>query len=156
MRLLKDYGATTARRAALLPLAPPQLSEAVDRSPAVDDQPVADLALLQLLAWACACGVLGRGDAGLLWELVVAATDEATAAVPASLARGVSSTQAGIRVAAARGVTTRTVQRQRDRAVGRLRLAAGDFEIGDRWRVYPPGVPVLTGIGAPCWEGRNA
>ncbi len=154
--VLADYGATTARRAALVPLAPPELAEAVDRhGTVVTDQLVADLALLELLAWARARGVLERGNAALLWELVMAACDEETATVPSSLARGVGSKQS-VRVAATRGVSARTVRRQRDHAVAQLRLARADFEIGDGFGVHPEGVPVLTGIGRPTLpEGRN-
>jgi len=154
--VLADYGATTAGRAALVPLAPPELIEAVDRCGAdVSDQLVADLALLELLAWARARGVLERGHAALLWELVMAACDEETALVPSSLARGVGSKQS-VRVAAARGVTARTVSRQRAHAVAQLRLARADFEIGDGSHVHPQGVAVLTGIGRHIFpEGRN-
>lgn len=156
--VLKDYGATTARRAALVLLAPPDLTEALDRRCVdVAEHPVADLALLELLAWARARGVLELRDATLLWELVLAATeDETAAASPVGLARGVSSIRAGVSVAAARGVTTRTVHRQRDRAVDLLRSARDDCEISPASRVQPEGVRVLTGIGPTSLEGRNA
>ena len=139
-------------------LAPPDLAEALDRRCVdVAEHPVADLALLELLAWARARGVLELRDATLLWELVLAATeDETAAASPVGLARGVSSIRAGVSVAAARGVTTRTVHRQRDRAVDLLRSARDDCEISPASRVQPEGVRVLTGIGPTSLEGRNA
>ncbi len=155
--VLADYGATTARRAALVPLAPSDLVEAVEqRRTSVTGWPVADLALLQLLVWARARGVLESCDAILLWELVLAGDKPAAAMVPAGLARGVSSVQANLSVARARGVTCRTVERQRDRAVGLLRAVRDDFENSTGWGVEPEGVPVLTGIGRPTLpQGRN-
>ncbi len=59
---------------------------------------------------------------------MAAAVGTSTALVPSSLARGVGSKQC-VRVAAARGVTARTVSRHRDYAVAQLRLARADFEI---------------------------
>ena len=155
--VLADYGATTARRAALVPLAPSDLVEAVEQQCiSVTGPPVADLALLQLLIWARARGVLESCEAILLWELVLAGDAQSAAAGPAGLARGVSSVQANVSVAAARGVTCRTVERQRDRVVGLLRAVRDDFEICSGWGVEPEGVPVLTGVGRPTFpEGRN-
>ena len=155
--VLADYGATTARRAALVPLAPSDLVEAVEQQCiSVTGPPVADLALLQLLIWARARGVLESCEAILLWELVLAGDAQSAAAGPAGLARGVSSVQANVSVAAARGVTCRTVERQRDRVVGLLRAVRDDFEICSGWGVEPEGFPVLTGVGRPTFpEGRN-
>ena len=153
--VLADYGAATARRACLVPVAPPELTEALDQGPTpVTDVQVADLALLGLLAWARARGVLAREDAWLLWELVLATDDEPDPPL-AGLGRGVTSLRAGVRVATARGLTPRTVERRRDRAVARLRQVSEDFEIGDASPVYPEGVAVLTGIGPHHGEGRN-
>lgn len=153
--VLADYGAATARRSCLVPVAPPELTEAIDRGPTpVTDVQVADLALLGLLAWARARGVLAREDAWLLWELVLATDDEPDPPL-AGLGRGVTSLRAGVRVATARGLTPRTVERRRDRAVARLRQVSEDFEIGDASPVYPEGVAVLTGIGPHHGEGRN-
>ncbi len=153
--VLADYGAQTARRACLVPVAPPELTDAMDQGPEpVVDAQVADLALLGLLAWARARGVLAREDAWLLWELVLATDDEAEP-LAAGQGRGVTSLRAGVRVAAARGIAPRTVERRRDRAVARLRQVSEDFEIGDASPVYPEGVAVLTGIGPHHGEGRN-
>ncbi len=155
--VLADFGATTARRAALVPVAPPELTQALDRRCAggVVEPVVADLALLQLLGWARARGVLAEADAALLWELMLADCDAETGVVPAGQARGVGSKRAGAVVADARGVSARTVRRHRDRAVGRLRLARDDFEIGVAPGVHPEGVAVLTGTGPMFREGRN-
>ncbi len=155
--VLADYGATTARRATLVPVAPSDLVEAVEqRCISVTGWPVADLALLQLLIWARARGVLESRDAALLWELVLAGDEQAAAAVPAGLARGVSSVHANVSVAAARGVTCRTVERQRDRVVDLLRLVRDDFEISSGSGVEPEGVPMLTGIGPTSRKGTDA
>ena len=155
--VLADYGATTARRAALVPLAPSDLVEAVEGGCGrVVGPVVADLPLLRLLIWARGRGVLQAGDASLLWELVLAGDAPGAAAGPAGRARGVSSVQANVRVAAARGVSCRTVERQRDRVVGLLRAVRDDVEIGSGWGVEPEGVAVLTGVGRPTSpEGRN-
>lgn len=155
--VLADYGATTARRAALVPLAPSDLVEVVEqRCGAVAGAAVADLALQRLLIWARARGVLQACDASLLWELVLAGDPWAAAAGPAGRARGVTSVQANVSVAAARGVSCRTVERQRDRVVGLLRAVRDDVEIGAGWGVEPEGVAVLTGVGRPISpEGRT-
>ena len=152
--VLADYGAQTARRAGLVPVAPPVLTEALDQGPEpVVDETVGDLALLELLAWARARGVLACEDVWLLWELVLAAEEDP---LESRLARGVTSLRAGIRVAAAKGITPRTVERRRDRAVARLRLVSREFQIDDGSPVYPEGVAVLTGIAPHNVEGRNS
>lgn len=156
--VLAEYGATTARRTGLVPLAPPVCAEVLDRQCVSDGQQIgADVELLEVLTWARARGVLGRRDAALLWELVLVGAEMEMAGAPAARARGVSSIRAGMSVAAARGVTTRTVHRQRDRAVGLLRSARDDFETGSGARVQPERVPVLTGIGpTTSLTGGNA
>ena len=66
--VLADYGAATARRSCLVPVAPPELTEAIDQGPTpVTDVQVVDLDLLGLLAWARARGVLAREDAWMPW-----------------------------------------------------------------------------------------
>lgn len=155
--VLAEFGATTGRRPALVPVAPLELTEAVDRrgGEGGGGQVVADLALLRLLVWAQAGGLLGRGDAALLWELVLAGTDPQTAVAPAGGIRGVGSPET-VRVAAARGVSARTVRRERDRVVRRLRRVAGDFQIDADWAVHPRGVGVLTRVGPLAREDSNA
>ena len=151
--VLADYGAQTARRVGLVPVAPPVLTEALDQGPEpVVDETVGDLALLGLLAWARARGVLVGEDVWLLWDLVLAAEEDP---LESRLARGVTSLRAGIRVAAAAGITPRTVERRRDRAVARLRLVSREFQIDGGSPVYPEGVAVLTGIAPHNGEGRN-
>lgn len=144
--VLAEYGATTGRRPALVPVAPLELTEAVDRrgGEGGGGQVVADLVLLRLLVWAQAGGLLGRGDAALLWELVLAGTDPQTAVAPGGGIRGVGSPET-VRVAAARGVSARTVRRERARVVRRLRRVAGDFQIDADWAVHPRGLGCLPG-----------
>lgn len=154
--VLADYGASTPTRAPLVPLAPPELAAAVDRRAAalVDDK-APDVELVELLVWARARGVLAAADAALLWELVLLASDEHRASGTGWLARGVSSLQAGRAVAASRGVTARSVRRQRDRAVGALRLVSDDYEVGRPGDVHPDRVCVLTEVGALSREGTH-
>jgi hypothetical protein len=153
--VLAEYGATTARRAALVPLEPLALTEAADRrGDRGGEQVVADLALLHVLAWARAGGVLGAADVALLWDLVLAGTDPYTEVLSAAGIRGVGSPET-VRVAAARGTSARTVRRQRDRALRRLRVAGGDFDISGGWAVHPRPVAALTGTGPIAREGGN-
>ena len=71
--VLRDYGASTHRRAALVPI--PSPDDVDPRDHALErvtfEAQVPDLALLQLLVWATAWGSCVRGDAALLWDLVL-------------------------------------------------------------------------------------
>lgn len=118
--VLQEYGASTSRRAALVPLEPPVLAEHLDElAPHLTARTVADQDLLELLVWARSSGVLQPGEASLLWDLAVqsaAHTDR-----PRSM-RSMTPRVAMAQVAADRDIAVRTVRRQRDRAMCALRL----------------------------------
>lgn len=153
--VLDDYGATTARRSRLVPIAPDVLTDTIDQRPDPwTPTPTTDIGLLGLLAWARARSVLAREDARLLWELVLAA-DEDPDPAPEAQRRGVTSVRAGLCVATARGVAWRTVERRRDRAVDLLRQATDDYESTGPTAAYPPGVAVLTGAATSHRKGGN-
>ncbi len=135
--VLRDYGASTHRRAALVPIPSP---DDVDRGDhalerVTFEQQVPDLALLQLLVWATAWRVLHPQDAALLWDLVL--VDAQVAADPTQTLRPgahIGSWEGTKRSAAGWGVTDRQVRRRRDRAVSALRGASDrfrdDFDMG--------------------------
>jgi hypothetical protein len=135
--VLRDYGASTHRRAALVPI--PSPDDVDPRDHALErvtfEAQVPDLALLQLLVWATAWRILRRGDARLLWDLVL--VDALVAADPDQTLRpggNTGSWEGTKRFAAALGVTERQLRRRRDHAVSALRVASdqfrGDFDIG--------------------------
>jgi len=134
--VLRDYGASTHRRAALVPI--PSPDEVARGDHALErvtfEAQVPDLALLQLLVWATAWRVLRPQDAALLWDLVLVDADLRTTITKPLSHGGAGSKQAAARFADNRGVTTRHIRRQRDLAVSALRGASdafrGDFAIG--------------------------
>ncbi len=134
--VLRDYGASTHRRAALVPISSPddvsRGDHALER--VTFEQQVPDLALLQLLVWATAWRVLRPRDAALLWDLVLVDADLRTTTSKPLSHGGAGSKRAAARFADDRGVTMRHVRRQRDLAVSALRGASdtfrGDFNIG--------------------------
>ncbi len=136
--VLRDYGASTYRRATLVPLATPDEASTADHALEVQyEQQVPDLALLQMLVWATAWRVLRRDDAALLWDLVL--VDVQLAADPEPRVRqrpghGAGSELGAATLAAARGMTSRHLRRRRDHAVSALRDASekfrSDFDIG--------------------------
>ena len=134
--VLRDYGASTHRRAALVPIPSPddvaRGDHALERV-TVEAQ-VPDLALLQLLVWATAWRVLRPQDAALLWDLVLVDVDLRDTITKPLSHGGAGSKRAAALFADHRGVTMRHVRRQRDLAVSALRQASnafrGDFDIG--------------------------
>lgn len=82
--------------------------------------------LVDLLNWAVKAKVVTREDARLLVELVVAGHGGLDTECP-QWARGACSDAAVAKVAQRRGLCTKTVIRQRDHAVARLRESAGRF-----------------------------
>lgn len=134
--VLRDYGASTHRRAALVPIpSPDDISRgdhALER--VVFEQQVPDLALLQLLVWATAWKVLRPRDAALLWDLVLVDADlDAVSTKPLSHG-GAGSKRAIVAFSDERGIPLRSVRRHRDLAVAALREAGDafrdDFEAG--------------------------
>lgn len=79
--------------------------------------------LAELLHWALTCGVIGRDDAVLLLDLVEAGEEVADKDTPWTM-RGMCSQAAVRRVAERRGVSGKTVMRERDRVVAALRGSA--------------------------------
>lgn len=152
--VLADFGAATATRAALVPLPPVELAQTLERH--VDVAPVeppADLALLDLLVWARSRQVLTADAATLLWDLAVLAAEETQRTGRAGRARGVGSLQAATQVAQSRGLATRSVRRQRDRALSALRLVQADYrgdapELGEQLGAVP------SRVGSPV-GGRS-
>lgn len=134
--VLRDYGASTYRRAALVPLASPEEASTADHAleRVQFEQQVPDLALLQLLVWATAWGVLRNGDAALLWDLVLVDAQILTDPSERLSHGGAGSVRAADQLAGSRGLTARHVRRKRDLAVSALRVASdnfrGDFDIG--------------------------
>ncbi len=134
--VLRDFGASTYRRAALVPIASPDQASSVDHAleRVKYEQLIPDLALLHLLVWATARGVLRNDDAALLWDLVLVDTEILDDPSERLRAGGNGSQRAAGRLARTLGVDPRTVRRQRDLAVSALRIARddfrGDFEIG--------------------------
>ena len=153
--VLRDYGASTHRRAALVPI--PSPDDVDPRDHALErvtfEAQVPDLALLQLLVWATAWGILRRGDAALLWDLVL--VDALVADDPDQTLRpggNVGSWEGAKRFAAALGMTERHLRRRRDHAVSALRVASDafrdDFDIG---RAVGAATPAPTpGPGDPA------
>ncbi len=138
--VLADFGASTATSVALVPLPPPEIADVVDqRSPDLADEPTADQVLLNVLVWARSRGILTAAAATLLWDLVVLAADLTPniSSHPTSqpngsdrghgTARGAGSLAAAARAADSRGVSPRSVRRQRDRAVSTLRRVQNDY-----------------------------
>ncbi|HEY3713175.1 MAG TPA: hypothetical protein VGL39_01510 [Jatrophihabitantaceae bacterium] len=82
--------------------------------------------LLDLLGWAHASGAIDRSDAALLLDLVAAAhrTDAQADRVPR---RGLNAAADISLVAARWGVNEKTIRRRRDRVLGVLRDARGDY-----------------------------
>lgn len=127
--VLAEYGASTSRRAAPLPLDPPELTERLDQlAPALAADTVADLDLLNLLVWARGFGVLQASEAVLLWQLAMgSAAGQPGSRRPGGTGWGVTSMAANAAAAAVLHVAERTVRRRRDRAVAALRRACDDF-----------------------------
>ena len=152
--VLRDYGASTHRRAALVPIPSPE--DVAPRDHALErvtfETQVPDLALLQLLVWATAWGILHRGDAALLWDLVL--VDALVATDPDQTLRpggNIGSWEGTKRFAAVIGMTERHLRRRRDHAVSALREASDafrdDFDIG---RAVGAATPTPTqGPGGP-------
>ncbi len=134
--VLRDYGASTYRRAALVPIASPEQASTGDHAleRVKYEQLIPDLALLHLLVWATAWGVLRNDDAVLLWELVLVDAEFLAGTSKPLRGGGAGSERAAGRLAGTRGVDPRTVRRHRDLAVSALRVARedfrGDFDIG--------------------------
>ena len=126
--VLADFGADTATNVALVPLPPPEIADVVDQhTPELADEPTADQVLLHVLVWARGRGILTAAAATLLWDLVVLASDSLPPSHRDSAARGAGSLAAAARAADSRGLSPRSVRRQRDRAVSRLRLVYDDY-----------------------------
>jgi len=151
--VLADFGASTPISVPLVPLPPPEIAEVIEQRTAdVDAELTADQVLLNVLVWARARGILTAAAASLLWDLVVLASDSLQPSYSEAMARGAGSLDAAARAADTRGVTPRSVRRQRDRAVSALRLVqhdyvrdnAGDSELNDS--------RVLAKVGAPSRE----
>ena len=139
-----------------MPLPPPEMAEVVDQfASSVVADPVPDLALLNVLVWARARGVLSPAAALLLWDLVVLASDSLQRSGREGMARGTGSLEAAAKVGNERGLTPRTVRRQRDRAVSALRLVqneyARDHDGGDDLRAVS-----LVGAGACSGDGSRS
>lgn len=91
------------------------------------DDPGAAAELADLLDWAIGAGVVTRAEARLLDELVAAGRTDCDDGEPRWAARGACSVAAVAAVAARRGRCARTVVRQRDQVVARLREAKGRY-----------------------------
>jgi len=134
--VLRDYGASTHRRAALVPISSPDEVSRGDHAleRVTFEAQVPDLALLQLLVWATAWRVLRPQDAALLWDLVLVDADLRTTITKPLSHGGAGSERAAARFADDRGVTVRHIRRQRDLAVAALCDASdafrGDFAVG--------------------------
>jgi len=146
--VLRDYGASTQRRAALVPIPSPDDASRGDHAleRVTFDAQVPDLALLQLLVWATAWRVLRPQDAALLWDLVLVDADLRTTITKPLSHGGAGSKRAAARFADDRGVTSRHIRRQRDLAVSALRGASdafrGDFAIGGAVGATTPAPPL--------------
>ena len=151
--VLADFGATTAISTPLVPLPPPEMAEVLDQRAAnLTTDLVADLALLDVLVWARARGVLTTSAALLLWDLVVLASDNQRRTGRQTRARGIGSLEAAARAANERGLTERSVRRQRDRAVSALRLVQGEYA-RDRAGDEVLAALALVEVGAPSSDG---
>ena len=165
--VLRDYGASTHRRAALVPIPSPddvaRGDHALER--VTFEAQVPDLALLQLLVWATAWRVLRPQDAALLWDLVLVDADLRTTLTKPLSHGGAGSKQAAARFADNRGVTTRHIRRRRDLAVSALRGASdafrGDFDIGRAVGATTPaptagpGDPASRPVPGACTPSRR-
>jgi hypothetical protein len=106
-------------------------SENVDGGPL--DRPVIDphdadaLSLPDLLEWAQRTGVIDRGDAALLIELMLAADGVNESDRHAAPGRGLNSADEVSAVAARHGVHQKTIWRRRARALSALRDASGRY-----------------------------
>jgi len=152
--VLADFGASTAISAPLVPLPPPEMAEAIEqRAAALIAEPGPDLVLLNVLMWARARGVLTAAAATLLWDLVVLASDSLQRSGRVGMARGTGSLDAATRAADARGLTPRSVRRQRDRAVSALRLVQDDYARDNAGDGDLSDVRALARVGAPSRDG---
>ena len=135
--VLRDYGASTHRRAALVPI--PSPDDVDPRDHALErvtfEAQVPDLALLQLLVWATAWGICVAATRALLWDLVL--VDALVADDPDQTLRpggNVGSWEGANGSPPLSGSTERHLRRRRDHAVSALRVASdafrGDFDIG--------------------------
>ncbi len=155
--VLADFGAATPVGVPLVPLPPLELKEVIEQRTAdLTTEPSPDQVLLNVLVWARARGVLTDAAATLLWDLVVLACDSVQCGGLPWMARGTGSLDAATRVADTRGLTARSVRRQRDRAVSALRLVQDDYtrdDTGDRDRTA---VRALAQAGAPSRDGGRS
>ena len=101
----------------------PDASCACTSRPACEE---AALELVELLDWALAAQVIRTGDARLLLDLIAAGEEVADQDTPQTL-RGACSQAAVLRVAERRGVSGKTVMRQRDRVLAVLRDSAAAY-----------------------------
>lgn len=129
--VLRQLVGTPFERRRVLSAAPETLAElrlphAVEDPGDLLEHRSADEELTEFLTWCAASGRAHGGDAALVTELLAAArrTDEAVAP---HARHGVCSLAAVRVVAERRGVSTKSMIRQRDRALARLRRAASAY-----------------------------
>ena len=155
--VLADFGAATPIGVPLVPLPPLELTEVIERRPAdLTTEPSPDQVLLNVLVWARARGVLTDAAATLLWDLVVLACDSVQRGGPAWMARGAGSLDAATRAANTRGLTSRSVRRQRDRALSALRLVQDDYARDDAGDGDRNAARALAQVGAPSRDGGRS
>jgi len=155
--VLADFGAATPIGVPLVPLPPLELTEVIEQRTAdLTTEPSPDQVLLNVLVWARARGVLTDAATTLLWDLVVLACDSVQRSGLQRMARGTGSLDAATRAANTRGLTTRSVRRQRDRALSALRLVQDDYTRDDAGDGDRNNVRTLAQVAAPSRDGGSS